>query len=134
MYVRGLPNWVREGDLRRLFITRGTLFKKSGQPSLDLLRFHLAPLLHTLSSLRLITVGAKIPSSSDHLTSIKNIKLTQTPVYDGDFLLIYSGDRFFDHGFPFMNQRLISSDHMASTFDSYHQAIQTLKMEYQSFA
>ncbi|KAL9328282.1 hypothetical protein ACSQ67_003285 [Phaseolus vulgaris] len=123
----GFAKLSKGGDLRRLFNTRGTLFKKFGQPSLDLLRFHLASLPLTLSSLRLLTVGAKIPSSSDHLTSIKNINFTQTLVYDDGFLLVYDVDRFFDCGFPLMNERLISFDQIAIAFYSFHQAIQILK-------
>ncbi|KAG2394452.1 uncharacterized protein HKW66_Vig0181700 [Vigna angularis] len=63
-------------------------------PSLDLLRFHLAPLPLTSSSLRLLSVGARIPttlpgqsltvttSPSDCATFINNIKLTPWSIYD----------------------------------------------------
>ncbi|KAL9276147.1 hypothetical protein ACSQ67_026308 [Phaseolus vulgaris] len=95
-----------------VFAFSDSLLKEIGRPSLNLFRFHLASFPLIPSRIRLLTIGAKIPSSSDHLTSIKNIKLTQTPAYDDDFLLVYDVDEFFDRGFPFMNQRLISSDHI----------------------
>ncbi|KAG2398578.1 uncharacterized protein HKW66_Vig0089410 [Vigna angularis] len=63
-------------------------------PSLDLLRFHLAPFPLTSSTLRLLSVGARIPttlpgqsltvttSPSDCATFINNIKLTPWSIYD----------------------------------------------------
>ena len=130
-----------------VFAPSDSAFKKSGQPSLDLLRFHLAPLPLTPSSLRLLTAGARIPtmlpgqsltvttSSSDGVTSVNNVKLAQSPIYDDGFLLVYGIDRFFDPNFQFNNQRPISEsnsscsvkNHTASASDSFDQAIQTLK-------
>ncbi|ESW15006.1 hypothetical protein PHAVU_007G036100 [Phaseolus vulgaris] len=101
----------------------------------------------TPPSLRHLTVSAKIPtmlssqpltispSSSDRLTSINNnnINLTQSSIYDHASLLLYH--RFFDPNFQFNSQRPISSysnscsvkNHTASVFDSFNQAIQSLK-------
>ncbi|KAL9317228.1 hypothetical protein ACSQ67_013745 [Phaseolus vulgaris] len=127
-----------------VFAPSDSAFKKSGQPSLDLLRFHLAPLPLTPSSLRLLTAGAKIPtmlsgqsltvttSSSDRLTSINNIKLTQSPIYDDGSLLVYGIDRFFDPNFQLpsssdSNSSCSAKNHTASVSDSFNQAIQTLK-------
>ncbi|CAJ1977435.1 unnamed protein product [Sphenostylis stenocarpa] len=130
-----------------VFAASDSAFKKSGQPSLDLLRFHLSPLPLTPSSLRLLTAGARIPTmlpgqsltvttaSSDRVTSINNIKLTESPIYDDGFLLVYGIHRFFDPNFQF-NSRRPSSDsnsscsaknHTAGASDSFDQAIQTLK-------
>ncbi|KAK7357682.1 hypothetical protein VNO80_16977 [Phaseolus coccineus] len=131
-----------------VFAPSDSAFKKSGQPSLDLLRFHLAPLPLTPSSLRLLTAGAKIPtmlsgqsltvttSSSDRLTSVNNIKLTQSPIYDDGSLLVYGIDKFFDPNFQLpissdsdsnSNSSCSAKNHTASVFDSFNQAIQTLE-------
>jgi len=130
-----------------VFAPSDSAFKKSGQPSLDLLRFHLAPLPLTPSSLRLLSAGARIPtmlpgqsltvttSSSDRATSINNIKLTPSPIYDDGFLLVYGIDRFFDLNFQFNSQRPSSDSNSscsaknrtAVASDTFNPAIQTLQ-------
>ncbi|QHO01078.1 hypothetical protein S245_044100 [Arachis hypogaea] len=45
-----------------IFAPIDSAFKKSNKPSLDLLRFHLAPLLLLPQSLRLLLAGIKIPT------------------------------------------------------------------------
>ncbi|KAG4984473.1 hypothetical protein AAZX31_10G252300 [Glycine max] len=130
-----------------VFAPSDSAFKKSGQPSLDLLRFHLSPLPLPPASLRLLTAGSKIPtmlpgqtltvttSSSDRVTSFNNIKLTGSPIYDDGILLVYGIDRFFDPTFQFNSQRpsdnsdtsCSAKNHTASASDSFDQAIQTLK-------
>ncbi|KHN06738.1 Putative fasciclin-like arabinogalactan protein 20 [Glycine soja] len=137
-----------------VFAPSDSAFKKSGQPSLDLLRFHLAPLPLPPASLRLLTAGSRIrtmlpgqtltnlgqtltvtTSSSDRVTSFNNIKLTGSPIYDDGILLVYGIDRFFDPTFQFNSQRpsdnsdtsCSAKNHTASASDSFDQAIQTLK-------
>ncbi|BAT93859.1 hypothetical protein LR48_Vigan609s002100 [Vigna angularis] len=130
-----------------VFAPSDSAFKKSGQPSLDLLRFHLAPLPLTPSSLRLLSAGARIPtmlpgqsltvttSPSDRATSINNIKLTPSPIYDDGFLLVYGIDRFFDPNFQFNGQGPSSDSNSfcsaknrtSGASDSFNRAIQTLK-------
>ncbi|TKY50935.1 putative fasciclin arabinogalactan protein 20 [Spatholobus suberectus] len=130
-----------------VFAPSDSAFKKSGQPSLDLLRFHFAPLPLPPASLRLLPAGARIPtmlpgqsltvttSPSDSETSVNNIKLTRSPIYDDGFLLVYGIERFFDPTFQFNSQRpspdsnssCSGKNHTASASDSFDQAIETLK-------
>ncbi|KAK7280372.1 hypothetical protein RJT34_25436 [Clitoria ternatea] len=129
-----------------VFAPSDAAFKKSGQPSLDILRFHFVPLPLPLSSLRIFPAGARIPtmlpgqsltvttSSSDRVTSLNNIKLTESPIYDDGLLLVYGIDRFFDPTFHSNNQRPISDSDSScsrknhtSSSNSFDQAVETLK-------
>ncbi|KAE9589390.1 hypothetical protein Lal_00000437 [Lupinus albus] len=130
-----------------VFAPSDSAFRKSGQPSFDLLRFHFVPLPLPPQTLRLLTTGAMIPtmlpgkslivtaSSSDRKTSINNIKITESPIYDDGFLLIYATERFFDPNFQFNgpNQRsnnnpsCVAKNYTANSSDSFDQAIETLK-------
>ncbi|XP_020205990.1 putative fasciclin-like arabinogalactan protein 20, partial [Cajanus cajan] len=128
-----------------VFAPSDTAFKKSGQPSLDLLRLHFAPLPLPPPSLRLLTAGATIPTmlpgqsltvtTSDRVTSINNVRLTGSPIYDDGFLLVYGIERFFDPTFQFNTQRpspdsnssCSGKNHTAAASDSFDQAVQALK-------
>ncbi|KAK7269848.1 hypothetical protein RIF29_22613 [Crotalaria pallida] len=130
-----------------IFAPSETAFRKSGQPSSDLLRFHFVPLPLPPQSLRLLTTGAKIPTmlpgksltvtatSSDRITSINNLKITASPIYDDGFLLVYGVERFFDPNFQYTgpnhrstpNPLCMAKNLTANSSDSYDQAIETLK-------
>ncbi|XLR01967.1 hypothetical protein S83_068165 [Arachis hypogaea] len=132
-----------------IFAPTDSAFKKSGQPSFDLLRFHLAPLPLPAQSLRLLPAGAKIPtmlpgqslvvttSPSDRITSLNNVRITGSPIYDDGVLLIYGVDRFFDPNFqdnsgsnqkPNSNASCIARNLTANnSSDSFFPAIETLK-------
>ncbi|KAJ1377709.1 FAS1 domain [Sesbania bispinosa] len=130
-----------------VFAPSDSTFKKSGQPSLDLLRFHLVPLPLQPPSLRLLPAGAKIPtmlagqsltvttSPSGRTTSLNNIRITALPIYDDGFLLVYGIDKFFDPSFqytgpnqrPNPNPNCPANNHTLSSSDSFDQAIETLK-------
>ncbi|MED6222941.1 hypothetical protein PIB30_069288 [Stylosanthes scabra] len=132
-----------------VFAPSDSAFKKSGQPSLDLLRFHFAPLPLPPQSLRLLTAGAKIPSMlpgqslvvtaspSDRIISLNNVRITESPLYDDGVLLVYGVDRFLDPNFqdnsgsnqkPNSNATCIARNLTANnSSDSFSQAIETLK-------
>lgn len=137
---------LEQSSSATVFAPSDSAFKKSGQPSLDLLRFHFAPLPLPPASFRLLPAGAKIPtmlsgqsltvttSPSDRVTSLNNIKISGSPIYDDGFLLVYGTDRFFDPSFQYAgpNQRPDPSSCTArnrtrSSSNSLDQAIETLK-------
>ncbi|XP_027364770.1 putative fasciclin-like arabinogalactan protein 20 [Abrus precatorius] len=140
-------NLLEQSPSATVFAPSDSAFKKSGQPSLDLLRFHLAPLPLPPASLRLLPAGARIPtmlpgqsltvttSPSERVASLNNIKLTESPIYDDGFLLVYGTERFFDPSFQFNNQRpnpnsnssCSGKNHTQSSSDSFDQAIETLR-------
>ncbi|KAK7390922.1 hypothetical protein VNO78_19126 [Psophocarpus tetragonolobus] len=131
---------LQQSHSATVFAPSDSAFKKSGQPSLDLLRFHLAPLPLPPATLRQLTPGSRIPtlfpgqsltvtSSDNSLVSVNNVKLTDSPIYDDGFLLVYGLDKFFDPTFQF-NTPTPNSDSSCSAknhTDSFDQAIQTLK-------
>lgn len=130
-----------------VFAPSDSAFKKSGQPSLDLLRFHLVMLPLPLQSFRRLPAGAKLPtmlpgqsltvttSTSDHAISLNNIKINELPIYDDGVLLVYGIDRFFDPSFqyqrpssnPNQNPSCSAMNRTMNSSDSFDQAIQTLK-------
>ncbi|KAK7343458.1 hypothetical protein VNO77_12217 [Canavalia gladiata] len=130
-----------------VFAPSDSAFRKSGQPSLDLLRFHFAPLTLPPASLRLLPADTRIPtmlpgqsvtvttSPSDRVTSLNNIKLTGSPIYDDGFLLVYGIERFLDPSFQFNSQRpnpnsnssCSGKNHTQSSSYSFDQAIETLR-------
>ncbi|XP_061365016.1 putative fasciclin-like arabinogalactan protein 20 [Gastrolobium bilobum] len=131
-----------------VFAPSDSAFKKSGQPSLDLLRFHLSPLPLPPLSLRLLLPGSNIPtmlagqsltvtaSTSEGATSLNNIRITESPIYDDGFLLVYGIERFFDPNFQYTdsNQRPNPNPNPNpscavnnNTVSSFDQAVETLK-------
>lgn len=96
-----------------IFAPSDSAFRKSGQPSLDLLRFHFVPMPLPAQSLRLLSSGAKIPTMfdgnslvvttqpSDRRISLNNVRINVSPIYDDGFILIYGIERFFDPNFQF---------------------------------
>ncbi|KAJ0505895.1 putative FAS1 domain-containing protein [Helianthus annuus] len=91
-----------------IFTPPDSIFALSGQPPLSLLQLHISPLLFSLSSLRSLLPGTRIPtvSSNTYLTvtspsfsdqiSINNVNIIGSPVFDDGSLIIYSIENFFD--------------------------------------
>lgn len=134
-----------------VFAPSDSAFKKSGQPSLDLLRFHFVMLPLPPQSFRRLPSGAKLPtmltgqsltvttSPSDQSTSLNNIKIIGSPIYDDGFLLVYGIDRFFDPSFQYngpnpkpnsnsnLNSSCTATNRTMNSSDSFDQVIGTLK-------
>jgi len=132
-----------------VFAPSDSAFKKSGQPSLDLLRFHFVMLPLPQQSLRRLPAGAKLPtmlagqsltvttSSSDRVTSVNNIKITGKPIYDDGVLLVYGIDRFFDPNFQYTgpsqkpnsysNSSCSALNRTVYSSGSFEEAVKTLK-------
>ncbi|KAK4260724.1 hypothetical protein QN277_003802 [Acacia crassicarpa] len=96
-----------------IFAPSDSAFGKSGQPSLDLIRFHVSPMPLPMQSLRLLPSGAKIPTlldknslvvttpPSDRRISLNNVRVNISPIYDDGFIVIYGIDKFFDPNFKY---------------------------------
>ncbi|XP_028757778.1 putative fasciclin-like arabinogalactan protein 20 [Neltuma alba] len=97
-----------------VFAPSDSAFGKTGQPSLDLLRFHVAPMPLPAQSIRLLPSGAKIPTMfdknslvvttppSDRRISLNNVRVNISPIYDDGFVIIYGIERFFDPNFKYV--------------------------------
>lgn len=119
-----------------IFAPSDSAFKKSGQPSLDLLLFHFVMLPLPQQSLRRLPAGTKLPtmltgqsltvttSSSDRVTSVNNIKIIGSPIYDNGVLFVYGIDRFLDPSFQYTGPNKKPSSNSNSSFE---QALETLK-------
>ncbi|KAL6126838.1 hypothetical protein ACLB2K_074883 [Fragaria x ananassa] len=92
-----------------VFAPADAAFASSGQPTPDLIRFHLVPVAIPLRSLKSLPFGAKILTlldghsltvttlPADDLISLNNV--TVTPIFDDGELVIFEIDRFFDLNF-----------------------------------
>nr|XP_011463681.1 PREDICTED: putative fasciclin-like arabinogalactan protein 20 [Fragaria vesca subsp. vesca] len=92
-----------------VFAAADAAFAASGQPTRDLIRFHLVPAAIPLRSLKSLPFGAKIPTlldgysltvttlPADDLVSLNNV--TVAPVFEDGKLVIFGIDRFFDLNF-----------------------------------
>ncbi|KAI4357697.1 hypothetical protein L6164_001631 [Bauhinia variegata] len=130
-----------------IFAPSDSAFRRSGQPSIDLLQFHFAPLSLPLQNLRLLPAGTKIPtmfsgrsltvttSPSDHAISLNNVRISETPIYDDGFFLIYGIERFFNPNFqytgpyqrPSPNSQCIAKNSTMSSSNPFHQTRETLQ-------
>ncbi|CAI8595033.1 unnamed protein product [Vicia faba] len=130
-----------------VFAPSDSASKKSGQPSLDLLRYHLVMLPLPIQSFWRLPAGAKLPtmlpgqsltvttSTSDNAISLNNIKINELPIYDDGVLLVYGIDRFFDPSFQYqrpnsnsnLNPSYSAVNRTVNSSDSFDQAIQMLK-------
>jgi len=111
-----------------IFAPSDSAFKKSGQPSLDLLRFHFVMLPLPQQSLRRLPAGTKLPtmltgqsltvttSSSDRVTSVNNIKIIGSPIYDNGVLFVYGIDRFLDPSFQYTGPNQKPNSNSNSSF------------------
>ncbi|KAG8382794.1 hypothetical protein BUALT_Bualt05G0114300 [Buddleja alternifolia] len=93
-----------------IFAPPNAAFSASGQPSLAHLLLHFSPLSLSPSSLSSLPFSSTIPSlsPSKHLTvtssdpkiiSINNVKVSEYPIYDDGFVIVYAIDNFFDLNF-----------------------------------
>ncbi|XP_028758177.1 putative fasciclin-like arabinogalactan protein 20 [Neltuma alba] len=131
-----------------IFAPSDSSFTKSGQPSLDLLRFHLSPLPLPPQNLRLLPAGSEIPtllnnhtlivteSHSDFEISLNYVRVIgSSPIYEDGLFLIYGIDSFFDPDFrytpasqePSPNPICGLQRQTMSSSDSFSQAIETLR-------
>ncbi|KAI3733870.1 hypothetical protein L6452_13328 [Arctium lappa] len=108
-------------------------FCDNGQPSLALLQIHFSPLAFSLSSLRSLPFGTKIPtmSTSRFLTittppssdqfSINDVKILGSPIFDDGSLIVFGIENFFDPNFtiPETPVRSPSFDHCTAAFGGY---------------
>jgi hypothetical protein len=140
---------LQQSPSATVFAPSDSAFKKSGQPSFDLLRFHFVMIPLPLQSFRRLPAGAKLPtmyagksltvttSPPDHAISINNIKVTPSPIYDDGILLVYGIDRFFDTNYEYTgpnqrpNSNPISSctamNRTMNSSNSFDQAVEMLK-------
>ncbi|XP_054808338.1 putative fasciclin-like arabinogalactan protein 20 [Prosopis cineraria] len=129
-----------------IFAPSDSAFGKTGQPSLDLLRFHVAPMPLPAQSLRLLPSGAKIPTMfdknslvvttppSDRRISLNNVRVNISPIYDDGFMIIYGIERFFDPNFryvaphrrPHRNPACGATNETVSSRNSLKESIKTL--------
>ncbi|XP_076914654.1 putative fasciclin-like arabinogalactan protein 20 [Bidens hawaiensis] len=91
-----------------IFTPPDSVFTNSGQPPLSLLQLHISPLLFSLSSLRSLLPGTRIPtlSSGNDLTvttssfsdqvSINNVNVIGSPIFDDGLLIVFGIESFFN--------------------------------------
>ncbi|XP_050230804.1 putative fasciclin-like arabinogalactan protein 20 [Mercurialis annua] len=102
-------------DSLTIFCPSDAVFTYSGQPSLNLLRFHLSPFSISFNSLKSLPYGSKIPSFwANHslvVTSNSNtvdevevngVKINGFSAYDDGSLVIFGIDKFLDPNFQIL--------------------------------
>ncbi|KAL4574432.1 hypothetical protein LXL04_021264 [Taraxacum kok-saghyz] len=116
-----------------IFTPPDSAFADHGQPSLAILQIHFSPLAFSLSSIRSLPYGTKIPtmSSASFLTvttppssnqvSLNNVKISGSPIFDDGTLIVFAIENFFDPNFtipdtPIQSVRL---DHCTASFAGY---------------
>ncbi|GER32815.1 fasciclin-like arabinogalactan protein [Striga asiatica] len=93
-----------------IFSPPDSAFSTSGQPSLAHLLLHFSPLSLSPSSLLSLPFASTVPSLSpaSHLVvtsgqpekiSINNVGISETPIFDDGFVVVYAIDNFFDLNF-----------------------------------
>ncbi|KAK6146803.1 hypothetical protein DH2020_020672 [Rehmannia glutinosa] len=93
-----------------IFSPPDAAFASSGQPSLAHLLLHFSPLSLSPASLLSLPFSSTIPSlsPSKHLfvtsmqpnqISINNVGISQSPIFDDGFVIVYAIDNFFDLNF-----------------------------------
>ncbi|XP_007045080.2 PREDICTED: putative fasciclin-like arabinogalactan protein 20 [Theobroma cacao] len=121
-----------------IFSPSDTVFAKSGQPSLSLLRFHFSPQSLPLSFLNALPFGSKLTtlspshslivtsSPSDDQLSLNGVKIGKTPAYDDGTLVVYKLDKFFDPSFKVSKHGCVGADTFRS-FNSFDKASEALR-------
>ncbi|XP_010250718.1 PREDICTED: putative fasciclin-like arabinogalactan protein 20 [Nelumbo nucifera] len=90
-----------------IFSPSDDAFIRSGQPSLSLLLYHFSPQRLSIANLSSLAFGNKIPTLSDHSlivttstsdpqTSLNDVKINESSIYDDGSLVIYGIDDFLD--------------------------------------
>ncbi|XP_042510886.1 putative fasciclin-like arabinogalactan protein 20 [Macadamia integrifolia] len=94
-----------------IFSPPDAAFVQLGQPSIDLLQYHISPLTFSVDSLRTLPYGTKIPtlyqnhsltvttSASGQQISLNNVKINESTIFDDGSLVIFGIDKFFDPSF-----------------------------------
>ncbi|KAI3453105.1 hypothetical protein Pfo_009768 [Paulownia fortunei] len=93
-----------------IFSPPDAAFSSSGQPSLAHLLLHFSPLSLSPTSLLSLPFSSTIPSLSPsrHLivtsnqakkVSINNVRISESPIFDDGFFIVYAIDNFFDLNF-----------------------------------
>ncbi|XP_071704070.1 putative fasciclin-like arabinogalactan protein 20 [Rutidosis leptorrhynchoides] len=113
-----------------IFTPPDSSFADQGQPSLNLLQLHFSPMAFSLSSIRSLPFGTKIPtvdtatfltvttpSSSDEI-SINEVKVIGSPIFDDGSLIVYGIETFFDPNFtvPDSSVPIARLDHCTASF------------------
>ncbi|XVE85383.1 hypothetical protein DITRI_Ditri17bG0086500 [Diplodiscus trichospermus] len=121
-----------------IFSPSDTVFAKSGQPSLSLLRFHFSPQSLPLSFLNSLPFGSKISTFSpnhslivtssppDDQFSLHGVKIGNRPVYDDGSLIVYRIDMFFDPSFKVSNHGCVGANTFRNT-NSFGKAGEALR-------
>ncbi|KAJ4973472.1 hypothetical protein NE237_006646 [Protea cynaroides] len=103
-----------------IFSPPDAAFIHSGQPSIDLLQYHVVPLTISVESLRTLPYGTKIPtlyqnhslivttSASDQQISLNNVKINELSIFYDGSLVIFGIDNFFDPSFKISSHSLLS--------------------------
>ncbi|KZV19529.1 fasciclin-like arabinogalactan protein 20 [Dorcoceras hygrometricum] len=97
-----------------IFSPPNSAFSANGQPSLAHLLLHFSPLSLSSSSLLSLPFSSSIPtlspskhlfvtSSSSHDFSINGVKISQSPLFDDGWVVVYAIDDFFDLNFTLAN-------------------------------
>ncbi|KAK9935245.1 hypothetical protein M0R45_022355 [Rubus argutus] len=98
-----------------VFAPADAAFAYSGQPTINLLHYHLLPTAFPLRSLKSLPFGAKISTllaghslyvttlPSDGLVSLNNVTITASPIFDDGSLIIFGTNKFFDPYFRISN-------------------------------
>ncbi|XVE74727.1 hypothetical protein DITRI_Ditri12bG0040900 [Diplodiscus trichospermus] len=123
-----------------IFSPSDTIFAKSSQPSLALLRFHFSPQSLPPSFLDSLHFGSKITtfspthslivtsSPSNDQFSLNGVKIGTKPVYDDGFLIIYKIDKFFDPIFKVSKHGCVRAYNMFRNTSSFEKASEALRL------
>ncbi|KAI3516679.1 hypothetical protein L1887_15628 [Cichorium endivia] len=121
------------GNAATIFTPPDSAFADHGQPSMATLQLHFSPFAFSLSSIRSLPYGTKIPtmsstsfltittpSSSDQV-SVNNVKIVGSPIFDDGSLIVFAIENFFDPNFtipetPIESVRL---DHCTTSYGGF---------------
>ncbi|KAK4785831.1 hypothetical protein SAY86_002520 [Trapa natans] len=94
-----------------IFSSRDSAFSRSGQPSLSLLQLHFSPIFLSSQFLRSLPFGTEIPTVLDNRSlivttlpgdarvSLNDVRITNSPLYSDDSLVIFGAEDFFNSSF-----------------------------------
>nr|XP_043620577.1 putative fasciclin-like arabinogalactan protein 20 [Erigeron canadensis] len=122
-------------------------FADYGQPSLPLLSVHISPMVFSLSTLRSLPFGTKIPtvdesifltvttSSPNDVVSINDVRIIGSSIFDDGSLIVYGIENFLDPNFtvPDSPIQISNLNHCTASFrgnngsiSSFHDAANVL--------
>ncbi|KAL5581378.1 hypothetical protein UlMin_013820 [Ulmus minor] len=101
-----------ESQSATVFAPANHAFRRSGQPSLHLLKYHIAPRRLPLETLKTLPSGTRIPTmepdqslvitaspSSDGFIAINNVRINEEAIFDDGSIVAYGIDEFFNSSF-----------------------------------